>query len=161
MFSTLRHALKTSRIGATRRWFRRDLSSRTASGRSTAALPAMNESNFGSSLSAGECFMAGAVDRPVCGGARRGRVTSRKPARVMSELCPRCDRTALSSSGVHRKSFRRLFPSDRSPRRTRAPHCSVVTSGTVFHSRTIAFASSGQRPMTGRFLSRLLRRRGA
>jgi len=56
----------------------------------------------------------------------------------MSELCARCDRTALSSSGERRKSFRRLYPSERANATTYA----LVTSGTVFHSRTVAFASS-------------------
>ena len=103
----------------------------------------------------GEWFMGGgAVDRRW----QRARPGRRRisPAPVMSELCPRCDRTALSSSGVRRKSFRRLFPSDRLPRRTRWR--SVVTSGTVFHSRTVAFASTASdRPLP----VRLLRRRGA
>jgi len=116
-------------------------------GPDTGPLPAMNESNFGSSLSAARMLYGrtGRSDRWHGGRAPVAHGATPSDVWIMSALRPRRADRALSSSAACRKSFRRLFPSGRPGQATHVAVRSPVTSGTVFHSRTVTSASSAPR----------------
>jgi len=149
-----RSARRSTRSAATRRSCGHDLSSPV---RPPGRAPAVNESNFGSSLSAAEWFMVAPVDRGRAAGP--GRVRRRRiSAPVMSELCPRCDQTGpdrrcrrpacvVSHLGAYFRATARLNV------RTPTPPLAggrIRDRFSLAHGRLCLVRAAG--PMTGRFL---------